>query len=624
MSCDGNFGQRFNAIERDRDFFAPEELPDQVLDDSSAHQIKKLDNGVETSRIDLEDRNTYVHAHFIPTLEDMATLTATLETLHYHYSENFYDYLRDVNKVIDNLMVPNRIREKITALCAEMKKEMCSLRFSAGWRGLDRPLLKLRHIYDNDSYFYVYGLVWNSNGHIDDKKTIEKALSYSKRSNNGDSVFQIMSKYCIVNRIMDFPLDSLSKPFIHNQWALEADKLTRYWIRYKRRITNDIHVGSYESALNSLLNSLKQSLDNKYQWSAYEYFWDFFNENDQTALAISLIQDENYKRYQKILFSMLSKNQLKRLYSEEPFTIIVNFVSLGELELANAVWDRIKLTIEFEQYELLIEQIWKKEIPEENCMRFLIYSWHTAPLNLIDYMINVKNCEIMNKLIYGEPIQENSGRFEFLKALLSRTTPEIRRRYLQHAGPCLSLNHPDVFSSLIDHCFNETDGDSLTVKENILIEEMESNLPAGIMHRFRDLFYSNREEFNKFLESFTLKLTLQTRFKECLLQSNLLITKVLWKAENWQKLSQFIDELFPNREVARYQKRKVVFTFSRTHCNYHDCYRPNGDEKFTEIDNLLSQVLTHREVITAKENIGDRFLETCRSKGIRSLKRMNL
>ncbi|XP_065214527.1 uncharacterized protein LOC135841482 [Planococcus citri] len=625
MSNDGNFCQGFNSIERDRDFFAPEELfvPDSALDDSSsAHQIKKLDSGVEAAHIDLEDKNTYAHVQLIPSLEDMATLAATLETLHYYYSENFYDYLADVNKVIDNLMVPDHIREKMTALCAEMKKELCSLRFGAGSRGLDRPILRLRDVYDNDSYFYVYGLVWDSNGHIDDKKTIEKALSYSGRSNNnGDSIFQIITKYCLVNHIMNFPLDSLSKEFISR--SMEGDQLTRYWITYKKITLGILHVASYESALIGLLNSLRPFCGNKYQWSAYEYFWDFMNENGQTEIAMSLIRDENYKRYQKVLFSMLNKNQLKRLYSVAPLIIIVNFVCLGELELAKAVWDRIKLTIQCEEYEVLLEEIWKKEIPdEESCMQFSIYSWNTARSNIIEYMIHVKKCQTMTKIMYGEPMLESSCRFKFLKAVLSRTTPEFSRRYLQHAGPYLSLNHPDVFSSLMDHCFNETD--SVTFKENILIQEMESNRPAGIMHRFRDLVYSNREEFNKFLELFTLKPKLQTRFKECLLQSNLLITKVLWNAENWQKLSQFIDDLYPNRDVARYQKRKVVFTFSRTHCSYHDCYRPNGDEKFTEIDNILTQVLTPREVITAKENIGDRFLKTCQSGGVRSLKRMNL
>ncbi|XP_065212930.1 uncharacterized protein LOC135840365 [Planococcus citri] len=619
MSNDGNFRQGFNAIERD--FFAPEELPNSTLNDSSVQQIKNPDgtscNAVETAHIDLENENTYVHVQRIPSLEDMATLAATLETLRYYYSGSFYDYHGDPNKLIDNLLIPNQFRVKMTALYAEMEK---SLKFIASGRS---DIQKLRNVYDNDSYFYIYGLVWDSKGHIDDKKTIEKALSCSRHhTNDGDSLFEIITKYCLVNYIMDFPLDSLSKAFISR--SVEGDKLTRYWIKYKRMSTHDITAGSYKSALNGLLYSLKLYCNsNEYQWSAYEYFWDFFNENEQTEMAVTLIRNNYYKRYQKILFSKLNKNQLKRLYSEAPLKIIVNFAFSREFELAKAVWDRIKLSIEFEEYELLLEQIWKNGIPdEERCMEFFIYSWNTAPSNLIEYMTNVKNCQITNKLIDGSPMLEGSSRFEFLKAVLSRTTSEFKRRYLQHAGPCLSLNHPDVFSSLIDHCLNETD--RVAVKENILIIAMVTCQPAGIMHRFRDLLYSNREEFNKFLELFTLKPTLQTRFKECLLQSELLVTEVLWEAENRQTLCQFIDELYPNREVARLEKRKVVLTFSRTHCNYNDCYRPNGDEKFTEIDNLLTQILTPREVITVKENIGDRFLEACRSKGLSSLKIMNL
>ncbi|XP_065213107.1 uncharacterized protein LOC135840471 [Planococcus citri] len=622
MSDDENLRHEFNAIKRD--FVAPEELPNSALDDSSAHQIKKLDgtsrDGVETAHIDLEDKNTYVQ--LVPSLEDMATLAATLETLHHHYSENFYDYFKNANNVIGKLMVPNRITAKMTALCAEMQKEMHSLRFNTDWHALDRHILRLDDMYDGYSYFYVYGLVWDSNGHIDDKKTVEKALSCSRYpySNGVDFIFEMMTKYCLVDYILNFPLDSLSKAFISR--SVEGDKLTRYWIEYKRMSTHDRDDASFESALISVLDSLK-SCYGVYQWSTYEYFWNFFDEDDQTEIAMNLILHDSYKRYLKILFSKLNKCQLKQLYSEVPLTIIVSFAFLREFEITEAVWDRIKLTIECEEYELILEHMWKNGIPdEESCMEFFIYSWNTAPLNLIEYMVNVKNFQIANKLIDGSPMLESSGRFKFLKAVLSRTTPEFKRRYLQHAGPCLSLNHPDVFSSLVDHCLDETD--RVEVKENILILSMESCQPAGIMHRFRDLLYSNREEFNKFLELFTLNPTLQTRFKKCLLKSGLLTTNVLWKAENWQTLFQLIDELYRNRGVARYQKRKVVFTFSRTHCNYRDCYRPNGDEKFTEIDNLLTQVLTPREVIAAKEKIGDSFLETCQSRGVSSLKRMNL
>ncbi|XP_065212931.1 uncharacterized protein LOC135840366 [Planococcus citri] len=625
MSDDENLRQEFNATKRD--FVAPEGLLNSALDDSSTHQIKKqkLDGhsreGVETAHIDLEDKNTYVQ--LVPSLEKMAVLAATLETLHHHYSQNYYDYFRHANNVIDKLMVPNRIRGKMTALCAEMQKEMHSLRFNTDRGALHRPILRLADMYyDDDSYFYVYGLVWDSNGHIDDKKTIEKALSCWRYSNGGDFKFEMMAKYCLVDYIIDFPLDSLSKAFISR--SVKGDKLTRCWIEYKRMSTHDRDDASFKSAFISVLDSLK-SCYGVYQWSTYEYFWEFFDEDDQTEMAINLILNESYKRYQKMLFSKLNKSQLEQLYSEVPITIIVSFAFLREFELAEAVWDRIKLTIECEEYEFILEHIWKNGIPdEESCMEFFIYSWNTAPLNLIEYMVNVKNFQIANQLIDGSPMLESSGRFKFLKAVLSRTTLEFRRRYLQHAGPCLSLNHPDVFSSLIDHCLDETE--RVSVKENILIQAMQSNLPAGIMHRFRDLFYSNREEFNKFLELFTLKPTLQTSFKKCLLKSGLLTTNVLWKAENWQTLSQFIDELYPNREVSRLEKRKVVFTFSRTHCNYRDCYRPNGDEKFTEIENLLTQVLTPREVITAKENIGDKFLESCRTDygGIRSLKKMNL
>ncbi|XP_065221417.1 uncharacterized protein LOC135846318 [Planococcus citri] len=622
MSDDENLRQMFNAIERD--CLAPDELPDSVLNDSSAHQIKELDgtscNRVETARIDLEDKNTYVQ-QFIPRLEDMATLVATLETLNYYYTTQCianFDHLKYVNKVIDKLMVPNRITKKIEALCAQMKKELWFLR---------SEIQKWSRVYDYDScsYFYLYGLVWDSSGHINEKKTTEKALSSSRHLNDADFVFEKMTKHCLVNYIMDFPLDSLSKEFIRTveERQFSEHELTYYWIKCKTRNTLDRYSTryyQYELALTDVLRSLKLAISSKYQWSAYEYFWNFFNENDQVEMTRNLIRNDNYRKYQKILFSKLNKNQLNRLYSEAPLTIIVNFLSLGELELAKATWDRIKVTIECEKYEVLLERTWENpKLDEEDRLQFSIYSWNTAPSNLIEYLINVKNCQITDKLLKGEPMLESSSRCKFLKSVLSRTTLEFKQKFLLQAGPCLILNHPDVFISLINHCLNEID--SLTVRENLLIEAMESSPPAGIMHRFRDLFYSSREEFNEFLELFTLKPTLQTQFKECLLRSELLITKVLWKVGNWEKLFQFIDELFPTLEVARYQKRNVVFTFLQTHCStYRDCYRPNGDEKFTEIDNLLNQVLTPQEVITAKENIANSFLGGY----FRSLKRMNV
>ncbi|XP_065224809.1 uncharacterized protein LOC135848751 [Planococcus citri] len=629
---DVNFRPGFNSMECD--IFAPDELPNSTLNDSSAHQIKILDgnacNEVETAHIDLEDKNTYVHVQMIPSLEDMATLVATLETLnnHYHHSKRipiFYDFLRNTNPEIDNLMVPNRIKEKMKALCAKMEKEEYFLRY-ADIEERRRPnILQLRKLCNNDSYFYLYGLAWDANGHIDHKKTIENVLSRSGHLNDGDLIFEIITAYCLKNHIMDFPLDSLSEKFIRTvkKDRFSKHELTKYWIKCKKRINLERYDASYESALADLLDSMKLDED-EFQWPAYEYFWDFFNENDQVEVTKNLIRNGNYKKYQKMLFSKLNKNQLKQLYSEGPLTIIANFLSLGEVELAKATWDRSKVTIACEKYELLLEQIWKnRKSDEENCMQFLIYSWNTAPTNLIEYMIEVKNCQITDKFLKGKPMLENSSSCKFLKAFLSRSTPEFKQKFLLQAGPCLALNHPEVFISLTNHCLHETE--RVAVKESLLIEAMESSPPAGIMHRFRDLFlYSGREEFNEFLELFTLKPTLQTQFKECLLRSKLLITKALWRTDDWEKLSQFIVELYPNREVARYQKRNVVFTFLQIHGTYHDCYRPNGDEKFTEIDNFLSQVLTPREVITAKENIIDSFLERCQSGWVRSLKRMNM
>ncbi|XP_065222214.1 uncharacterized protein LOC135846838 isoform X1 [Planococcus citri] len=601
-------------------------LPDSVLNDSSAHQIKELDGtscyGVETARIDLEDKNTYVQ-QFIPRLKDMATLVATLETLNYYYTTQCcgkFDHLeKNVHGVIDNLMVPNRITEKIKALCTKMRKEL---------RCLYSEIRRWKSVYgcaDYSSYFYLYGLVWDSSGHIDDKKTIEKALSSLRHWNDADFEFEKITKHCLVDYIMDFPLDSLSDEFIRKveERQLFEHQLTYYWIKRKTRTKpirrHDVSYKQYQFALTAVLNSLKHASSSRYQWSAYEYFWDCFDKNDQVEMTMNLIRNENYRKYQKILFSKLNKNQLKRLYSAAPLNIIVNFLSLGELELAKATWDRIKLTIECEKYELLLEQIWKNpKLHVKNRWQFSVYSWNTAPSNLIEYLINVKNCQIADTLLQGKPMLKNSSRCKFLKAVLSRTTLEFKQKFFLQTGRCLALNHPDVFISLIDHCLNESD--SVAVRENLLIEAME-NPPAGIMHRFRDLFlYSSREEFDKFLELFTSKPTLQTQFKQCLLASELLTTSVLWKTDYWEKLCQFIDELYPNREVARYQKRNVVFTFLRTHCTYHDCYRPNGDEKFTEIDNLLNQVLTPREVITAKENIANSF----QRRYFRSLKRMNV
>ncbi|XP_065222218.1 uncharacterized protein LOC135846839 [Planococcus citri] len=556
----------------------------------------------------------------------MATLVATLETLNYHYRTQCFgkfDHLKNVNKVIDNLMVQNRITQKMKALCAKMRKELRSL-YSEIWKWSNV------YNYSSRSYFHLYGLVWDSSGHIDEKKTIEKALSSSRHLNDADFVFEKITKHCLVNYIMDFPLDSLSEKFIRTveEERFYKHELTYYWIKCKTRITLDRLDESYypyKFALTHVLNSLKRAFSSKYQWSAYEYFWDFFNENDQVEMTMNLIQNDNYRKYQKIVFSKLNKNQLKCLYSEAPVTIIVNFLSLGELELAKATWDRIKLTIECEEYELLLEQIWKNsKLHVKNRLQFSVYSWNTAPSNLIEYLINVKNCQIADTLLQGKPMLESSSRCKFLKAVLSQTTLKFKKKFFLQAGRCLALNHPDVFISLINHCLNESD--SVAIRENLLIEAMEENPPAGIMHRFRDLFmYSSREEFDKFLELFTSKPTLQTQFKQCLLASELLITRVLWKTDYWEKLCQFIDELYPNREVARYQKRNVVHSFLRTHCTYHDCYRPNGDEKFTEIDNLLNQVLTPQEVITAKENIANSFLEAyCRLGYFRSLKRMNV
>ncbi|XP_065224235.1 uncharacterized protein LOC135848283 isoform X2 [Planococcus citri] len=226
----------------ERDFFGPDELPESALNDSSTRQIKKLDG---TSRsvadtaqiIDLEDRSTYVHAQQIPSLEDMATLVATLETLNNHYCHSqskplFYDFPRNTNPEIDNLMVPNRIKEKMKALCAKMEKEEYFLK-CADIEGKHRPnILRLRSLYDNDSDFHLYGLVWDVNGHIDHKKTIEKALSRSSHLNDGDLIFEIITAYCLENHIMDFPLDSLSEEFTRTVKTRSFEhELADYWIK---------------------------------------------------------------------------------------------------------------------------------------------------------------------------------------------------------------------------------------------------------------------------------------------------------------------------------------------------------------------------------------------------------
>ncbi|XP_065221313.1 uncharacterized protein LOC135846254 [Planococcus citri] len=561
-----------------------------------------------TVGVDFEDKYTY--APPFSKLEDMAALAAAMNVWNYYFSHHDWEYceneLKKVNEIINDMKVPNYIRKKITALCETMENQMSSY---------DTDMMRMCHARRNRYHFFLHGIVWDINGHINDKKTAEKVLQCPERSNDNDKVFEVMAKYCLETHIKDIPMSSLSEKLITLFGGYKGYELTEYWIAWKRREENAS--GEYDDRFQTLkrriFHQMKYASFLKWPMCAYEYFWDFLDENEQVLMTRCLIQND--KKYQMFLFSKMSRNQLRRLYLAVPAYIIKNYFRLGDLELAIATWKHARLTIHEGQFKLLMHAILDSEMYlEDNKKQCLIDLWNSAPDNLINYVIDAKNGAITDYFFLETPKSPVScSSFDFLKAVLLRTTLEFRKQFFLEKGLHLLLNYPHVlFRSFIEDCLDASD--QLEMTETLLVTAMESE-PTRILRCFRDVLYCSVEEFDAFLKFLTLDPDLQMRVRKRLLRSGVLIGKLI-KIDNWVKLCQFIDELYPKDEKeARRQKKKASNSCLRSHFHYWSCFRRNGDDKFTEIDNLLAQFFTPEEMATFKENIMEQFQTACSDTG---------
>ncbi|XP_065225130.1 uncharacterized protein LOC135848952 isoform X3 [Planococcus citri] len=564
-----------------------------------------------TVGIDLENKDTYSPP--FPRLEGMAALATALNVWNYYFSHHEWKYceheLKKVNEISNDMKVPNCIRKKITALCETIKNQMSEYSTDL--------MRRMCHTDGSRYHFFQHGAVWGINGHINEKKTAEKVLQCPERSNDNDHMFKMITAHCLENHINDFPMSSLREKFYRNSYVYDSRReLTDYWIEYKRSEENASdggYDGRFQNQRRRILDQIKVGVARDWAMCAYEYFWDFLDENEQVTMARNLIHViQSDKKFQMFLFSKMNRDQLRCLYSEMSVDIIVNYFGIGELELAIATWERVRLTIREVEFELLIDNIlWSEMYQEDNNIECLINLWSSAPDNLIDYMINVKNCAITGYFFRGMPESRLScSSFDFLKVILLRTTLNFRKQLFLEKASHLLLFYPHVlFRSLIEDCLDVSD--QLEITEILLVTAMESE-QTKILCCFRDLLYCSVEEFNAFLKFLTLDPDLQMRVKKRLLRSGLLITRKLIRIDNWAKLSQFIDDLYPNNEKeARRQKKKASNSFLRSHFHYWSCFRRNGDQKFSEIDNLFAQFFTPEEIVTFKENIIEQFQIAC-------------
>ncbi|XP_065225133.1 uncharacterized protein LOC135848952 isoform X5 [Planococcus citri] len=562
-----------------------------------------------TVGIDLENKDTYSPP--FPRLEGMAALATAMNAWNYYFSHHEWQHqeheLKKVNEIISGMKIPNCVRKRVSALCETMKNQMSEY---------STDLMRRMCHTDGSRYdFFQHGAVWDINGHINEKKTAEKVLVCPDRSNDNDDMFKMITAHCLETHIKNFPMSSLSENFYRNSYVYDSRReLTDYWIEYKRREENASDGGYFQDQRRRVLDRIKFGVIRDWPICAYEYFWDFLDENEQVTMTRNLIQNviDSDKKFQMVLFSKMNKNQLRCLYSEEPVDIIANYFGIGELELAMATWECVRLTIREEQFENLVNiRILRSEMYREDNIQCLIDLWNSAPDNLIDYMINVKNCSITGFFFWGMPESRLScSSFDFLKVILLRTTLEFRKKLFLEKGTHLLLLYPHVlFRSLIEDCLDVSN--QLEITEALLVTAMESE-QTKILCCFRDLLYCSVEEFYAFLKFLTSNPELQMRVKKRLLRSGVLIIRKLIKIDNWAKLSQFIDDLYPNDErEARRQKKKASNSFLRSHFHYWSCFRRNGDQKFSEIDNLFAQFFTPEEIVTFKENIMEQFQTAC-------------
>ncbi|XP_065222197.1 uncharacterized protein LOC135846827 isoform X3 [Planococcus citri] len=377
---------------------------------------------METADIDLEDKCTYFPA--VRKLEYLASITVALDIWNYYYShyhtDSRYKELKKVNEIVNDMKMPNCIKKKIIKLCRTIDEELDS------YYERHPDIMMLCDAYENGiNNFFLYGAVWNQSGRIDRKKTAEKFLQYPERLNYNNVVFRVITKYCLENYLRDFPIHSLSKEFYRNlrKYRWDYQVVADYW-KIKLEFLDNADSSEYDhrSILHSQQRKVFETLRDAYwtirEWSVYEYFWDFFDEDDQVILTKKLIE---YRReeWQMVLFSKMSRYQLRRLYLEEPVNIIKNYFYLKELELAKVTWERVKSTIKAEEFQLLIKEILDLvQYYEDNRIQCLIDLWSSAPENLIDYVINVKNCEITEMFFTIQPkyrvFQNNLSHLFFL------------------------------------------------------------------------------------------------------------------------------------------------------------------------------------------------------------------
>ncbi|XP_065205374.1 uncharacterized protein LOC135835161 [Planococcus citri] len=595
--------------------------------------------------MDLRDNHIYDRSAHVPRLEDLAILTTSLElwNISYHNSKPKHNNFRKkpsdivINELGDNIPLPVRIKKRIKTLCFQITREIDD------FHAHNFCVEELCNCLEVESTcFYPHGVVWEPNGYINGKKTALKALFCSKRKQDYDLMFEVMARFCLKDCLADFPISLLDKKYIQmieRGRSSDLEKVQHYWLRYVRGQIVEGQMDPRNLPFPSNFVPHQPDLPYMPYWVTHLvrlrvhepsfkcdgavvlYFWNYLSDIQKINLTRNLIRYDRYRRYQMVLFSKLSGDQLRQVYEKDPVNIILNFISLQEFELANAAFEYYTSTIlntihyefnKFHDFDGLIKSILifgMKTDGDSNFIHWLISVWESVPKELIAYMMSHRSSTI--NAIYFDPDNKpsvNQDSLEFLKAFLSRASTKYKSKFFQERGEYLICNYDtNICKVLMEHCLKSVKSRREN-KEKLLLKAIKSKENGPLINRFRDTLFSSHKEFLNFLKFFTKKSDLKMQLQLRLSQPGILVSEKLLDTITWNNVSMWVDEVYANNaEEARLQKKEILFSLDLLDSGLTLCSF-DGSEYVSKIDNLTKQVLTEVEIIIFKEKIASSFL----------------
>ncbi|XP_065220231.1 uncharacterized protein LOC135845539 [Planococcus citri] len=481
---------------------------------------------------------------------------------------------------------------------------------------------RIVHLEGHDEIRYIdpKWSVWSIGGEIDHLKSAKRILRSGSLTEW--QKFLVMCEYCMVDEITKFPLDSLPPAFITEENY--SDKLVCfYWICL---LKNELHRVPllYD-------NSVDITLAKSYHHLRYsrEFFWNRLSDDHKINLisawisqASSCIIDTKEFDVLEIFISKMSPYQQQRLLHKMYPTIVSVFASWSDSSrCALWAWSYGKNKMHVEQFATLVDELLRNQMTVDQfdtmvgewSYRRRINSWSVSILDEIwktasdhqrNHVIQNKLDEFMRNLLFDNGSKYSGQFLQFVsederKKLIFRS---VNRNDFQHCDV-------DFLSSFLNE-YLPRPGDQLTFRKLVIDS---SAFLERLMFLLKIKNYEMFDETLKFY--FSHDAAAAKIFKREFLEHKLKTMdfhfdiRLITSISRWNKLSQFIDEVFDEDPESGLMVKQWFITSTFAYQIRISSYTFVSDlsHSFDKLVKIVEMVFKNDELKNVKRFFSDEF-----------------